>query len=86
MATSLMNDSSYAFDIQRNIFDAAEIIFGNVYSLDRDLSLADEEVDRGLLDKRDEVLSRLREEEHRIDALGTSAAGQGGGDAPPAGS
>ena len=56
--------------------DLALLGFGNV----------GQELAQMLLDKRDEVLSRLREEEHRIDALGTSAAGQGGGDAPPAGS
>ena len=85
MASSLMNDSSYAYDIQRNIFDAAEVIFGNVYSLEKDLSLSDEELDRQLLGKRDEVLSRLREEEHQIDVLGESGETQGTGNAPQSG-
>jgi phosphate:Na+ symporter len=85
MASSLMNDSSYAYDIQRNIFDAAEVIFGNVYSLEKDLSLSDEELDTQLLGKRDEVLSRLREEEHQIDVLGEPGETQGAGDAPRAG-
>ena len=85
MASSLMNDSSYAYDIQRNIFDAAEVIFGNVYSLEKDLSLSDEELDTQLLGKRDEVLSRLREEEHQIDVLGEPGKTQGAGDAPRAG-
>jgi phosphate:Na+ symporter len=79
MATSLMNDSSYAYDIQSNIFDAAEIIFGNVYSLEKDLSLTDEQLDSELISKRSELLSRLREEEHRIDELGPPAGGQGDG-------
>ena len=79
MATSLMNDSSYAYDIQNNIFDAAEIIFGNVYSPEKDPSLTDEQIDSELISKRSELLSRLREEEHRIDGLGPSAEGQGDG-------
>jgi phosphate:Na+ symporter len=68
MATSLMNDSAYTYDIQHNLIDAAEIIFGSLYSLEKDLSLTDEEIDRELLDKRDEILSRLRKENAQLDA------------------
>ena len=83
MATSLINDSSYAYSIQDHIFDAAEIIFGNVISLEKDLSLTDEELDRRLLDKREELMSRLREEGHRIDVLGRPGESADAGDKSP---
>jgi phosphate:Na+ symporter len=69
MATSLMNDSAFAYEIQNYVIDAAEIIFGNIFSLERDLSLTDEEVEQGMIRKRDEVFSRLREEEARINEI-----------------
>jgi phosphate:Na+ symporter len=85
MATSLMNDSSYSYDIQRNIFEAADIIFANVYSLDKDLSLTEEEVDAQLRARREDFLSRLREEEERIDEIASSGRDHAGSDAPPPG-
>ena len=69
MATSLMNDSAYAYDIHNNLIDAAEIIFAHVFSQEKDLSLTEEETDKAFLGKRGEFLSRLREEEARIDAI-----------------
>ena len=67
MATSLMNDSSYTYDIQRNLINAAEVIFNNIFSREQDLSLSTEDEDHLL--KRDEIASRLREEELRVDML-----------------
>lgn len=69
MATSLMNDGSYAYEIQRNLVSAAEIIFANTYSRERDLSLTDEDLDRLMISRREEILSRLRQEEAQIDAI-----------------
>ncbi|UCC55488.1 MAG: Na/Pi cotransporter family protein [Gammaproteobacteria bacterium] len=69
MATSLMNDSAYAYDIQRNLIEAAEVIFGNLFSLDKDLSLSDEEIDRLMRERRAEIYAKLREEEAQIDAI-----------------
>jgi phosphate:Na+ symporter len=69
MATSLMNDSAYAYDIQRNLIEAAEVIFGNLFSLDKDLSLSEEEIDRLMRKKREEIYAKLREEETQIDAI-----------------
>ena len=45
MATSLMNDSGFAYDIQSNLIDAAEILFANLYSTEKDLALTDVETD-----------------------------------------
>lgn len=69
MATSLMNDSGYAYQVQENLIDAAEIIFANVFSLDRDLSLSEEGLEAALLQRRNEILDKLREEESRIDDI-----------------
>jgi phosphate:Na+ symporter len=46
MATSLMNDSAFSYDIQNNLIDAAEILFANLYSTEKDLELTDAENDR----------------------------------------
>ena len=80
MATSLINDSAYAYSIQDHIFDAAEIIFANIISKEKDLSLTDEELDKRLLGKREELVSRLREEGHRIDVLGQRGESAAAGD------
>jgi len=69
MATSLMNDSSYAYEIQRNLISAAEIIFANAFSREKDLSLSDEELEKLMLSRREEILGRLRQEEAQIDAI-----------------
>jgi phosphate:Na+ symporter len=45
MATSLMNDSAFSYDIQKNLIAAAEILFANLYSTERDLALTDAESD-----------------------------------------
>ena len=83
MATSLINDSAYAYSIQDHIFDAAEIIFANIISKEKDLSLTDEELDKRLLGKREELVSRLREEGHRIDLLSHHGDSADAGDKSP---
>jgi len=45
MATSLMNDSAFSYDIQNNLIDAAGILFANLYSTEKDLELTDAESD-----------------------------------------
>ena len=69
MATSLMNDGSYAYEIQRNILSAAEIIFASAFSREKDLSLGDEELDELLISRREAILGQLRQEEAQIDAI-----------------
>ena len=69
MATSLMNDSSYAYEIQRNIIDAAEVIFASLFSIDKDLSLSEEEIDTEMMARRDEIRAHLRREEAQIDRI-----------------
>jgi phosphate:Na+ symporter len=45
MATSLMNDSAFSYDIQNNLIAAAEILFANLYSAEKDMELTDAEND-----------------------------------------
>jgi len=78
MATSLMNDSSYAYEIQRNLVSAVEIIFANLYSREKDLSLSDEEIDRQMASRREEILNLLRQEEAQIDAITGRESRDGG--------
>ena len=72
MATSLMNDSAYAYDIQSNMIDAAEIIFANLYSYDKDASLSEEDIDAAMIARRDEIQTLLRQEEAQIDRISGS--------------
>jgi len=55
MATSLMNNTSYAYDIERNPVSAAEIIFASVFSREKDLCLSDEEIDKLMVSRREEA-------------------------------
>ena len=48
MATSLMNDSGFAYDIQYNLIDAAEILFANLYSTEKDMALTDAEDEKSM--------------------------------------
>ena len=45
MATSLMNDSAFSYDIQNNLINAAEILFANLYSTEKDMALDEAESD-----------------------------------------
>jgi phosphate:Na+ symporter len=45
MATSLMNDSAFSYDIQNNLINAAEIVFANLYSTEKDMELTEADTD-----------------------------------------
>ena len=45
MATSLMNDSAFSYDIQNNLINAAEIVFANLYSTEKDMELTEVDAD-----------------------------------------
>jgi len=57
MATSLMNDSAYAYDISKNLLAMAEIIFTdrstNTESINEEMAMDDEDVQE-ILDKKDD--------------------------------
>jgi len=69
MATSLMNDSSYAYDIQSNLIAAGQTIHRAMMGDGHGVELAEEELESEATIKRDEILDRLRKEEARIDAI-----------------
>ena len=69
MATSLMNDSSYAYEIQRDLISAAEVLFRAIGVQGHLLSLDEEDFSKQVVIKREEILNRLRQEEARIDAI-----------------
>jgi len=56
MATSLMNDSTYAYNISKNLVSMAEILFIDINSdlkkLHKDMGISDEDVDN-MLEKKD---------------------------------
>ena len=56
MATSLMNDSSYAYDISKNLTEMAEVTFtgrsSNMKSLNEEMALSDEDV-QSIIDQKD---------------------------------
>ncbi len=57
MATSLMNDSAYAYDISKNLIDMAEVTFtdvsSNVISLNEELAMNAEDIEL-ILEKKDD--------------------------------
>ena len=55
MATSLMNDSTYAYDISKNLISMAEVIFSNISTMDlnEEMSMSDNEI-KEILEKKDE--------------------------------
>ena len=69
MATSLMNDTGFAYDIQKNLIEAVEAIYTNIISIEQDTSLSEEELDHKLIQRREEIISKLRHEESEIDAI-----------------
>ena len=56
MATSLMNDRAYAYDISKNLIAMAEITFSdrsdNVEGLNEEMSMSDDEI-KEILEKKD---------------------------------
>jgi len=64
MATSLMNDSAYAREIQTSLIDAATAILPGI-------APAESELSEELLLRRNEILDQISKEEARVDAIGT---------------
>jgi phosphate:Na+ symporter len=64
VASSLMNDSAFTYDLFENVIDAAEIIFAKFISLEKDMTLVETEIDQALLQTEAELdLVRKREAE-----------------------
>jgi phosphate:Na+ symporter len=69
MATSLMNDSTYAYNVQSNLIAAAETILSAMIGDWQRAEPLEEELASEIAIKRDEILDLLRKEEARIDAI-----------------
>jgi phosphate:Na+ symporter len=69
MASSLMNDSHFASDIQNNLIDAALAIYASTFVPRPEAVITEGELARETVLKRDEILDALRKEEARIDAI-----------------
>ena len=69
MATSLMNDNAYAYEIQKYLIDAALAILPDITAIETNTDLSEEELNKEILLRRDEILDQLRKEEARIDAI-----------------
>jgi phosphate:Na+ symporter len=69
MATSLMNDSAYAYDIQSNLIAAGMTIHHAIMGDGQYMERPEEELDAEILIRRNEMLDQLRKEESRIDAI-----------------
>ena len=58
MATSLMNDSTYAYNISQNLIQMAEVILidrgGDIKNLEEDIHINEEEIDI-LVDKKEKT-------------------------------
>ncbi|MFZ0468569.1 MAG: Na/Pi symporter, partial [Thiogranum sp.] len=69
MATSLMNDNAYAYEIQKYLTDAALAILPDIAAIDTNTGLSEEDLNKQILLRRDEILDQLRKDEARIDAI-----------------
>lgn len=69
MATSLMNDSAFAYELRTALIDAAEALFGSVSTWEKDPELAQPALESALDDKQTEIADRLEEEQAEIDAV-----------------
>jgi hypothetical protein len=69
MATSLMNDNAYAYEIQNNLIDAALSILAGLTAAGPNAALSEEAFNEQVRLRRDEILDQLRKEEARIDAI-----------------
>jgi len=70
MATSLMNDSAFAYDIQHNLILVAEAIYEGVISTKSMTDLDQDDLEQKLLSRRSEIYARLDEEKLRMEQLG----------------
>ena len=69
MATSLMNDSQSAYNIQDHLIAASLAIYAGVLAPRPEAVIGDQELNQQLALKRNEIFDALRKEEARIDAI-----------------
>jgi phosphate:Na+ symporter len=69
MASSLMNDSAYAYELNDSIVEAAEIVFAQFSSLQKELSLVDAELEEALENSQTEIDLLLKKKTKEIDDI-----------------
>ena len=69
MASSLMNDSAYAYELNDSIVEAAEIVFAQFSSLQKELSLVDAELEEALEQSQTEIDLLLKKKTKEIDDI-----------------
>ena len=69
MASSLMNDSAYAYELFNGVIEAAEIVFAEFSSLQQELSLVDTELDEALEKNQTEIDLLLKKKTQEIDQI-----------------
>ena len=69
MATSLMNDSAFSSNIQKNLIDASSTILAHIYPTEQEVDRSETELDQEIIHRRSEIIEQLRQEEARIDAI-----------------
>lgn len=69
MATSLMNDSHCAYEIQNNLIEATLAVYAGMFAPRPEAVISEQELVSEAVLKREEILDALRKEEARIDAI-----------------
>ena len=72
MASSLLNDSSYAYDLMKQLTKAVEIIFGELISLRMQLSLVEPELEDALRRSEQDIKREIRQAAEELDQLKSS--------------
>ena len=74
MATSLMNDSAFAYELHTSLIEAAEALFGSVTTWEKQSELVEPALESALDQKQTEIARRLKDEQAEIDALKMKAS------------
>ena len=69
MASSLLNDSGYAYDLMKHLTKAVEIIFGELISLNMELSLVEPELEDALRRSEQDIDRELKQTKVELDQL-----------------
>ncbi len=69
MAGSLMNDSAFAYELNDGVIAAAEIVFAEIISKQKDISLIDTELDEALSKSKTEIDLLLKKKTAEIDQI-----------------
>lgn len=69
MASSLMNDSAFAYDLVQAVIEACEIIFAKLISIEKDISLVDAELQEALRGRETDLDWIIRRRSHDVEQI-----------------